>query len=199
MDNQYQSPQEFPELASDEQERLNKLRQILDAAQAKYSILINAETVHSADDGVMKGVGPLEQMAPTFLIQSENGWICAVISGQSRLSYKKIKKQLGLKNISLAKPDDVELVTGAKVGTVSLINPGLLTIVDSHLLTLETVYGGCGAPRHTLQICVADLIAVSQAQVFDFTDLKTTASNGRKEDTPDPKAVRSSPATLKIM
>lgn len=175
MDFQYQSPQEYPKLASHEQECLNKIRHILDTAQAKYSIQINADTVHSADDGVMKGVGQLEQMAPTFLIQTENGWICAVISGQSRLSYKKIKKQLGLKNISLAKPADVELVTGAKIGTVSLINPGLLTIVDSHLMKLETVYGGCGAPRHTLHICVADLIAVSQAQVFDFTDLKTTA------------------------
>lgn len=184
MNNQFQTPQEHLVLASDEQERLDKVRQILDAAQAKYSILINTDTVHSADDGVMKGVGQLEQMAPTFLIQSENGWICAVISGQSRLSYKKIKKQLGLKNISLAKPDDVELVTGAKVGTVSLINPGLLTIVDSHLMTLETVYGGCGAPRHTLQICVADLIAVSKAQVFEFTDLKPTILMTNQEEAP---------------
>ena len=167
-----------PILTTTEQERLKKLLNILDATQAKYSILTNANTVNSADDGVIQGVGQLEQMAPTFLIQSENGWICAVISGQSRLSYKKIKKQLGLKNISLAKPDDVELVTGAKVGTVALINPGLLTIVDSHLMTLETVYGGCGVPCHTLQICAADLIAVSQAQVFDFTDLKTMVSNG---------------------
>ena len=178
MDNQYQSSQEYPELSLDEQDRLNKIRHILDAAQARYSILINADNVHSADDGVMKGVGQLEQIAPTFLIQSENGWICAIISGQSRLSYKKIKKQLGLKNISLANPDDAERVTGAKIGTVSLINPGLFTIVDNHLMTLETVYGGCGVPRHTLQICVADLLAISQAQVFEFTDLKTTVSNG---------------------
>jgi prolyl-tRNA editing enzyme YbaK/EbsC (Cys-tRNA(Pro) deacylase) len=177
MNNQYQSPQENLGLTSDEQQRLDKMRQILDAAQATYSFIINDDTVYSADDGVMKGVGQLEQMAPTFLIQSENGWMCAIISGRSRLSYKKIKKQLGLKNISLAKPDDVERVTGAKVGTVSLINPGLLTIVDSHLLTLETVYGGCGAPRHTLQICVADLIAVSKAQVFEFTDLKNSIAN----------------------
>jgi prolyl-tRNA editing enzyme YbaK/EbsC (Cys-tRNA(Pro) deacylase) len=174
MDHQLQCPQESPELASAEQERLNKTRHLLDVAQAKYSILVDTETVHTANEGVMKGMGELEQMAPTFLIQSENGWICAVISGQSRLSYRKIKKQLGLKNVSLAKPDDVELVTGAKVGSVSLINPGLLTIIDNRLTTLETVYGGCGAPRHTLQISVADLITVSQAQVFDFTDLKTT-------------------------
>lgn len=101
MDNQYQSPQEYLELASDEQERLDKVRQILDAAQAKYSILINADTVHSADDGVVKGVGQLEQMAPTFLIQSENGWICAVISGQpapptTRIELPFLKRQSGV-------------------------------------------------------------------------------------------------------
>jgi hypothetical protein len=53
MNNQYQ-PQVHPELASDEQDRLNKIRRILDAAQAKYSILFNADTVHSADDGVIR-------------------------------------------------------------------------------------------------------------------------------------------------
>src|SRR6266700_6755449 len=100
--------QEYPILTPAEQERLNKLRCILEVAQVKYSISVNAETVNSADDGVKQGVGQLEEMAPTFLLQSENGWICAIISGQSRLSYKKIKKQLGLKNISLAKPESVE-------------------------------------------------------------------------------------------
>lgn len=164
-------------LTTVEQERLKKLLGILDSAQATYSVLTNAETVKSADDGVIQGIGQLNQMAPAFVIQSENGWICAVISGQSRLSYKKIKKQLGLKNISLAKPDDVEIVTGSKIGSVALINPGLLTIVDSHLMTLESVYGGCGVPRHTLHISVPDLVAVSQAQVFDFTEQKTTGTD----------------------
>ena len=172
MDNQYQSPQEYSILTPAEKVRLNQLRKLLDVAQVEYTIHVNANTVNTADDGVKQGVGHLEQMAPTFLLQSENGWICAVISGQSRLSYKKIKKQLGLKNISLAKPENVVQVTGALVGTVALINPGLLTIVDRHLMTMETVYGGCGVPRHTLQISVADLIAVSNAQVFDFTELK---------------------------
>lgn len=167
-----------PILTPDEQQRLNKLRGILDIAHIKYSISVNSETVNSAVDGVNQGVGQLEQMAPTFILQSENGWISAVISGQSRLAYKKIKKQLGLKNVSMANPDDVEQLTGATVGTVALINSGLLTIVDSHLLTLETVFGGCGVPRHTLQIRVVDLVSISQAQVFDFADLKTTLSNG---------------------
>ena len=165
-------------LTTAEQERLNNLLGILDSAQANYSILTNAKTVRSARDGVIQGVGPLNQMAPTFLIQSERGWICAVISGQSRLSYKKIKNRLGLKNVSLAKPDDVELVTGSQLGSVALINPGLLTIVDSHLMAVASVYGGCGVPRHTLHICVSDLVAVSKAQVFDFTEPKTTETDG---------------------
>jgi len=171
MDTLY-PPYDLPGAASDEQERLKAILNLLDEAQAKYSIITTTETLHSANDGVLKGIGHLKEMAPTFLLQSENGWICAVTSGQSKLSYKKIKKKFGLKNLCLAKPDDVELVTGAKVGYVSLINPGLVTIVDSNLMTLDTVYGGCGVPRHTLQIRVADLITVSQAQVFDFTELK---------------------------
>ena len=159
-------------LSSAEQNRLKRLRHVLEQAQARYVIIFHPHTVHSAEQGATRGFGSLAEMAPTFLLQSNHGWLCAIISGERRLLYKKIRKHLGLKNVALAKPEAVEQVTGATVGTVSLINPGLSTIVDRHLTTLETVYGGCGVPRHTLRICVPDLIAITRARVFEFTVAK---------------------------
>jgi hypothetical protein len=35
---------------------------------------------------------------------------------------------------------------------------------------LDTLYGGCGVPGYTLQINPQDLIALTRAQVFDFTE-----------------------------
>jgi len=94
MNHQCQLPQEHMALASDERERLDKARKILDAAQAKYSILISADTIHSADDGVIEGIGQLEQMAPAFLIHSENGWLCAIISYSQGFLTKRSKSNL---------------------------------------------------------------------------------------------------------
>jgi Cys-tRNA(Pro)/Cys-tRNA(Cys) deacylase len=156
----------------EELKRLDRLRHILDQAGARYELYSHADTVMSAEDGVERGIGNLAEMAPTLVLETEQGLVVAIICGETRLSYKKIKKALGLKNVSLARPDVVLRETGAPVGTVSLINPGLTTIVDSRLTEARVVYGGCGLPRLTLRIEPSDLIAVTRARVFDFTEPK---------------------------
>lgn len=158
-----------------ESKRLGRLRQILDRAGVPYRILSHETTVISADMGVERGVGSLEEMAPTLILRSEKGLWAAVISGRTRLSYKKIKRELGLKDISLASAEMVQQATGAQVGTVSLINEGLPTIVDVQLAARDVIYGGCGIPRHTLCLRAQDLIAVTGAQVFDFTEPRNGA------------------------
>jgi len=161
-------------LSPNEREQINQLRRVLDAAGANYAILTHNEAVTSAEEGVEKGFGDLGAMAPTLILNTEEGYVAAIISGGTRLSYKKIKKKVGLKNASLAKPEQVQQATGAQIGAVALVNPGLRTIVDRRLTELDSVYGGCGVSRHSLQIRVKDLIAVTRAQVFDFTELKVS-------------------------
>ncbi len=154
-----------------DEERLRGLRQILETVGAHYEIFSHAETVLSAEDGVQQGVGRLDEMAPTLILETEKGLLAAILSGETRLSYKKIKKELGLKNVALARPERVYEATGAEVGTVCLINPGFLTVIDTQLP--DVVYGGCGIPRHTLCIHREDLIRVTQAFVFDLADTRS--------------------------
>ncbi len=154
-----------------EEERLRGLRQILDTAKARYEIFSHANTVLSVEDGVQQGVGRLNEMAPTLILETEKGLLAAILSGGTRLSYKKIKKGLGLKNVALARPERVYEATGAEVGTVCLVNPDFLTVIDTRLP--DVVYGGCGIPRHTLCIHREDLIRVTQAFVFDLADTRS--------------------------
>jgi len=159
-------------LSPEEQGRLNKLIALLSEAGADYEVFTHAGTVTSADEGVESGFGELSLMAPTLIVSTEKGFVAAIISGATRLSYKKIKEGLGLKNVALAKPEAALQATGSYVGTISLINEGMPTIVDQRLLEAGAVYGGCGVPRHTLRISVKDLVDVTRARVFDFTELK---------------------------
>lgn len=164
-------------LSQEERERLEKLIAALDAAGADYEIFAHAETVTSAEKGVESGFGGLDLMAPTLIISTENGFVAAIISGATRLSYKRIKEALGLKNVSLAKPEAALQATGSRVGTISLINDGIPTILDERLLGAGVVYGGCGVPRHTLRINVRDLIDLTRARVFDFTELRDASAS----------------------
>ena len=146
------------------------LRTTLDAAGVHYRILHHPEAVSSALDGACHGFGTLEQMAPTLILRTEQGYLAAIISGATRLSYKKIKKHLGLKNVSMAAPAEVLEVTGAEVGAVAMVNPGLRTLIDSQLAPIGEVFGGCGILRYSLAIHASHLISITAAEVFDFTE-----------------------------
>ena len=161
--------------SSNETAWLEEIRQLLDRLQASYSLIEHQTTIRTAEEGVQQGVGSLSSMTPTLILKTEKGYLAAVLPGDRRLSYKKIKKQLGLKNISLAEPATVKQLTGAEVGTVSLINPGIETIIDASVVEKEMIFGGCGMPGLTLKIRAADLIRATNAVVFDFTESKDVA------------------------
>jgi prolyl-tRNA editing enzyme YbaK/EbsC (Cys-tRNA(Pro) deacylase) len=152
--------------------RLASLRSRLDCAGCAYEILSHERTLHSAEDGVAHGMGSLEEMAPTFILKGDGSFFAAIVSGATKLSYRKLRKSLGLSNVSLADPHTVLDLTGSVVGTVSLVQTALPTLVDERLTALSAGYGGCGVPGHTLRIGVADLVRVTRARVFDFTEPK---------------------------
>ncbi len=167
--------------------RLAGLRALLEAAEAEYAILEHEATIATARQGAESGLGTLRNMAPAFILKTEAGYLAAVIRGDTRLAYKKIKQRLGLKNVSLAGPEQVREVSVAEVGYVSLVNPGLKTIVDEKLLEVDVVYGGCGVPNTTLQIRPADLVRAAQAEVFDFSELKNSQGSDKPQRHEDHK------------
>ena len=155
--------------------RLSQLKEALNAANVNYTLFAHDLPIRSAQEGAEQGFGELANMAPTFILRSETGYLAAIIRGDTRLSYKKIRQKLKLKNVCLATPEQVGQVTGSEVGYVSLFNAGVMTIMDSRLTELDTIYGGCGVPCYTLKINPQDLIALAQAQVFDFAEPKDKA------------------------
>jgi prolyl-tRNA editing enzyme YbaK/EbsC (Cys-tRNA(Pro) deacylase) len=156
----------------EETARITQLKTRLEAAGVPYAILVHAQNIASAEDGAQTGLGDLAAMAPTFILQTENGYLAAIVRGDTRLVYKKIKQKLGLKNVALAAPEQVKTLTGSEVGQVALINPGLPTLMDERVTQMETIYGGTGEANHTLQISPQAVAALTQAEVFDFAEVK---------------------------
>lgn len=157
---------------TDDPEKFSTLKSILKSAHVPFTIFRNDGTISTVEEGANLVSNDMSKLAPTFILETETGFLAAVIPGDTRLSYKKIKQELHLKNVSLASPQTVKQVTGSEVGKVSLVNPHLQTIVDSHLLEKTEVFGGCGVSHHTLKIRPQALVAVTHARVFDFTDKK---------------------------
>jgi prolyl-tRNA editing enzyme YbaK/EbsC (Cys-tRNA(Pro) deacylase) len=159
-------------MPTSEPEPIRRLRALLDAADVDYAVIVHEAAVVSAEDGVEEGFGDLPEMAPALILKTKQDFIAAIIGGERRISYKKVKKALGLRDVSLAAPEQVRQITGAEPGAISLVNPGLRSIMDRGLLEQERVYGGTGLAGYTLHIRSQDLVMITGAQVFDFTEEK---------------------------
>ncbi|KSV66567.1 hypothetical protein N185_32385 [Sinorhizobium sp. GW3] len=155
-----------------EPEALAHARQFLDEKRVRFLIHIHPEEIVTARDGVGHGFGRREQMAPSFVVRTSNGPVLAVIQGSRRLSYKKLKRLLGVKDISLASPEEVIAVTGTPVGSVSLVQVNIPVIFDTRLLEEKVIFGGCGVANATLEISPSDLIGVLDADIADISDVR---------------------------
>lgn len=115
---------------------------------------------------------PLDCLLKTVVFRVKGGpWILAVCRGQDRVDYRKLALACGVKRADLVRPapGEVEAALGFAIGGVSPIPPDDTTrsIVDATAATtLDTVFCGIGRNDRTLEIAIADLIAVAGAQVL---------------------------------
>lgn len=150
--------------------QLNRLDGFLKSKNADYTIFRDDFSLENAVDGAKHYGISLNETTPTFILKAKDKYYAAIISGNTRISFKKLKQVLGVKDISMANPETVLNLTGAKVGEVCLINCELTTLIDQCVLNNINCYGGCGAPKSTLKINTHDLVRITNAQILDFTD-----------------------------
>ena len=150
--------------------QLNALDNLLKNNNADYSIFRDDFSIEKAVDGAKHYGISLSETTPTFILKAKDKYYAAIICGDTRISFKKLKQVLGVKDITMADPSIVLNLTGAKVGEVCLINGELATLVDHNILKNKNCYGGCGVPKSTLRINPQDLVRITNAKILDFTE-----------------------------
>ncbi len=106
---------------------------------------------------------------PTFMLKADQAFLMIIIQGSRKIDFKKIKKHLETSKVRMASPEEIMEITGASIGSVSMINPGLRTLIDQGVSNLDYCYGGCGINNFTLKIKSEDLVQLTQAEIGDFS------------------------------
>jgi prolyl-tRNA editing enzyme YbaK/EbsC (Cys-tRNA(Pro) deacylase) len=157
---------------TDNDEQLTKLKTLLDDQRVNYAIINDEFSIEKAADGAKHYGILLQETTPTLILKAKDKYYAAIICGDTRIVFKKLKQALGVKDLTMADPETVLRLTGAKVGEVCLINDSLPTLIDSSVLKNENCYGGCGVARATLRISSVDLVRVTRGVVLDFAEVR---------------------------
>ena len=112
----------------------------------------------------------LGQIAKSILFRSGQQYGLFVAAGDIKICDKKVKKLLGGGRAKIAKPDEVEEITGYRVGGVCPfdIDKSVPIYLDSSMKRFDVVYTSAGTPHSLLPISFEQLKMVTDGMVADI-------------------------------
>lgn len=149
--------------------------EFLDKHDIPYEIRTFPDTTDKGAANVAKILGLAErQVVKTLIFQTDKGQHALVmIAADQNAVSGLLKKALGSRNISLAKPEVVVEVTGYVVGSIPPFHwqpEGFCSIVDAALMREPLLGVGAGVWGNEILIEPQHLVMASKAQVINLTE-----------------------------
>jgi prolyl-tRNA editing enzyme YbaK/EbsC (Cys-tRNA(Pro) deacylase) len=114
---------------------------------------------------------PVEKIVKSIVMVDSNGNpLLAILRAQSRVSFRKIKKLLAVKDVRLAGPEEVLKFSGFPAGGVAPFNSIKTVLLDPTVLENEICFAGGGDVDKLLKVKTHDIVEIVQPRIVDIRD-----------------------------
>jgi prolyl-tRNA editing enzyme YbaK/EbsC (Cys-tRNA(Pro) deacylase) len=117
-------------------------------------------------EGLVKG-----NVVKSILLLVDGEPLLCLLKGEDRLSFSKLRKLLGVKQLRLGKAKEVKRITGYDIGALPPFAhlTRLKTLLDVRVSKLkEDVFVGGGSHYHLMRIGLKELLNVTRGEVVDI-------------------------------
>ena len=138
--------------------------------QSKVMILsTSAKTAVEAASSLECEVGAIIK---SLLFKTENKFTLCLIAGDKKASLNKIKKNLQIKDASMASVEDVKKITGYTIGGVSPIGHlnKIDILIDNSLERFEILFAAAGHPNCVFKTNFEDLKKITEGIVKEISE-----------------------------
>jgi Ala-tRNA(Pro) deacylase len=149
-----------------------ELEQYLEENGVWHRFVDKPETIHTADAAASAGID-LERVTKSLvLLDQDKNPILAIIPGDSKLSFAKVKEAVGAKKVRMVPFDQAEEYSGYLPGATPMVchKVKMRVLLDKRLTSFDSIYGGGGARTKLLELRVEDVVAINKAEIFDITE-----------------------------
>ena len=155
-----------------DKEAVKRVEGLLKKYDQKLSVIIldtSARTALEAASSLGCEVGAIVK---SLLFKTDNSFTLFLVSGDKRASLNKIKKNLIIKDASMATADDVKKITGFTIGGVSPIGHlnKIPIIIDNSLERFENLYAAAGHPNCVFKIDFTNLQKITEGLIKEITE-----------------------------
>lgn len=140
---------------------------------------------------VMKHLNlPLSDALPTLIMKADSGFIAIVRRGGTQLDLKKLKKELGIKNLRMATPEEFVEITHVPVGAAQVYNSALKTVLDKKIFETDYLIGGSGSFTESIKYKTQDLKRIPNSSIVEIAETEDSIKTKKRiltGDTPTGK------------
>ena len=155
-----------------DKETVKRVERVLKEFDQKQAVIIldtSARTALEAASSLGCEVGAIVK---SLLFKTDNSFTLFLVSGDKRASLNKIKKNLIIKDASMATADDVKKITGFTIGGASPIGHlnKIPIIIDNSLERFENLYAAAGHPNCVFKIDFTNLQKITEGLIKEITE-----------------------------
>ena len=149
--------------------RVEKKLREFDQSQKIIILSSSARTAAEAASSLGCEIGAIVK---SLLFKTENSFTLFLIAGDKKASLNKIKKNLNIKDASMAAADDVKNITGFTIGGVSPVGHlnKIDIFIDHSLERFNYLYAAAGHPNCVFKINFIDLQKITNGLIKELTE-----------------------------
>ena len=148
--------------------RVEKFLKDYDANLKVISLDTSARTAKEAANSLKSHVGAIVK---SLLFKADNHFILCLISGDTKASLNKLKKNLNIRDMEMANAEDVKIITGYTIGGVSPVAhlEKIDIFIDNTLNRFNELFAAAGHPNCVFKIDFKNLVQITKGSVLDIT------------------------------
>jgi Cys-tRNA(Pro) deacylase len=149
-----------------------ELEEYLKKTGVWYNFVEKPETIHTADAAESAGIELKRVTKSLVILDQDKNPILAIIPGDARLSFAKVKDAANAKKVRLVPFEEAEKYSGYLPGATPMVHHKIKmkVILDKKLLQYASIYGGGGERTKLLELKTEELIRLNDAIAADITE-----------------------------
>jgi Cys-tRNA(Pro) deacylase len=137
-----------------------------------HNFIQKAETIHTADAAKAAGFDLKKLSKSLVLLDQDKNPLLAIIPGDCKLSFDKVRAIIGAKKVRLVPFEEAENYSGYPPGATPMIfhKVKMKVLFDKKFEKYDIIAGGGGGRSSLLELKTKDVIKLNNAIVADITE-----------------------------
>ena len=155
-----------------DKEGVKRVEKSLKEFDPKQNVIVLKSSARTALEAASSLDCEVGAIVKSLLFKTENTFTLCLVAGDKKASLNKIKKELNIKDASMATAKEVKDITGFTIGGVSPIGHSnkINILIDNSLKRFNFLFAAAGHPNCVFKTNFNDLQKITNGSIKEITE-----------------------------